>query len=92
MPRSARPPSDHERPGNHMLPRDAKYICSSAPMTRAAFQTALKDPLEATDFPQLGSYYRGKVRDNYSGKDGVRTIIVTDRTAGIAVDAAALRA
>jgi phosphoribosylaminoimidazole-succinocarboxamide synthase len=49
------------------------------PMTRAAFQTALKDPLEATDFPELGRYYRGKVRENYSGPDGVRTIIVTDR-------------
>ncbi len=48
-------------------------------MNRAAFQTALRDPLEATDFPELGTYYRGKVRDNYSGKDGVRTIIVSDR-------------
>jgi phosphoribosylaminoimidazole-succinocarboxamide synthase len=48
-------------------------------MTRAAFQKVLKQPLEATDFPELGAYYRGKVRDNYSGPDGVRTIIVTDR-------------
>ena len=48
-------------------------------MTRAAFQKALAHPLEATDFPELGTHYRGKVRDNYSGPDGVRTIIVTDR-------------
>lgn len=39
----------------------------------------MREPLEATNFPELGSYYRGKVRDNYSGSDGVRTIIVTDR-------------
>jgi phosphoribosylaminoimidazole-succinocarboxamide synthase len=48
-------------------------------MTRAAFQKALEHPLEATDFSQLGAYYRGKVRDNYTGPDGVRTIVVTDR-------------
>lgn len=34
--------------------------------------------LQATDFPNLGSKYEGKVRDNYS-KDGRRIIIVTDR-------------
>lgn len=48
-------------------------------MTRAVFQKALQHPLEATDFGQLGKLYRGKVRDNYSGPDGVRTIIVSDR-------------
>src|SRR5689334_5622870 len=48
-------------------------------MTRNAFEKALQYPLEGTDFPTLGKYYRGKVRDNYTGTDGVRTIIVTDR-------------
>ena len=47
-------------------------------MNRAAFQKALENPLEGTDFSQLGRPYKGKVRDNYSGPDGVRTIIVTD--------------
>jgi phosphoribosylaminoimidazole-succinocarboxamide synthase len=61
------------------LPTPGKSSICSALMTRAAFQKALQHPLEATDFSQLGSYYRGKVRDNYSGPDGVRTIIVTDR-------------
>jgi len=48
-------------------------------MLRAAFEKALEQPLEGTDFPQLGKPYKGKVRDNYSGPDGVRTIIVSDR-------------
>lgn len=48
-------------------------------MNRSAFETALRQPLESTDFPQLGKFYRGKVRDNYTSSDGVRTIIVTDR-------------
>jgi len=48
-------------------------------MTRAVFQKALQHPLESTDFTELGALYRGKVRDNYSGPDGVRTIIVSDR-------------
>ena len=48
-------------------------------MIRAAFQKALEQPLEGTDFPQLGKPYKGKVRDNYSAPDGVRTIIVSDR-------------
>lgn len=48
-------------------------------MNRDAFVTALKHPLDATDFPELGTFYRGKVRDNYTANDGVRTIIVSDR-------------
>jgi phosphoribosylaminoimidazole-succinocarboxamide synthase len=36
-------------------------------------------PLERTDFPALGEKYEGKVRDNYTSKDGKRTIVVTDR-------------
>jgi phosphoribosylaminoimidazole-succinocarboxamide synthase len=41
-------------------------------------RAALKTTLDASDFPELGSKYEGKVRDNYS-KDGTRWIIVTDR-------------
>ena len=48
-------------------------------MQREVFEQALKHPLEQTDFGTLGKLYRGKVRDNYSGADGVRTIIVSDR-------------
>lgn len=40
---------------------------------------ALKHPLERTDFPELGTKYEGKVRDNYSAPDGRRFIVVTDR-------------
>jgi phosphoribosylaminoimidazole-succinocarboxamide synthase len=35
--------------------------------------------LDATDFPTLGEKYEGKVRDNYTTKDGRRIIVVTDR-------------
>ena len=38
----------------------------------------LNNTLEETDFPGLGTKYRGKVRDNYV-KDGKRIIITTDR-------------
>ena len=38
----------------------------------------IKNTLDKTDFPSLGSKYEGKVRDNYS-KDGKRFIVVTDR-------------
>jgi phosphoribosylaminoimidazole-succinocarboxamide synthase len=48
-------------------------------MQREVFEQALKHPLEQTDFGSLGKLYRGKVRDNYSGADGVRTLIVSDR-------------
>lgn len=40
---------------------------------------ALKNPLEGSDFPQLGEKYTGKVRDNYTTKDGRRYIITSDR-------------
>jgi len=43
-----------------------------------SFRQALRHPLKATDFPQLGAKYEGKVRDNYTRGDE-RTIIVTDR-------------
>jgi phosphoribosylaminoimidazole-succinocarboxamide synthase len=48
-------------------------------MEREVFARALKQPLEHTDFSTLGTLYRGKVRDNYTGADGIRTIVVTDR-------------
>ena len=51
-------------------------------MTRLTEQTlrdALAHPLERTDFPKLGKKYEGKVRDNYSARDGRRFIVVTDR-------------
>jgi phosphoribosylaminoimidazole-succinocarboxamide synthase len=44
----------------------------------ASFRQALAHPLSQTNFSGLGSFYEGKVRDNYS-KDGRRTLIVTDR-------------
>jgi phosphoribosylaminoimidazole-succinocarboxamide synthase len=47
--------------------------------TEQLVRQALGTPLESTDFPELGSKYSGKVRDNYSGGDGRRTIVVTDR-------------
>ena len=39
----------------------------------------LNNTLAATDFAALGAKYEGKVRDNYSTKDGRRYIVVTDR-------------
>src|SRR3990172_7954820 len=35
--------------------------------------------LDHTDLDALGKKYEGKVRDNYSTKDGRRIIVVTDR-------------
>jgi phosphoribosylaminoimidazole-succinocarboxamide synthase len=41
---------------------------------------ALSQTLDATDFPELGAKYEGKVRDNYTdASKGVRYIVVTDR-------------
>jgi len=44
-----------------------------------ALKQALAHPLTATNFPQLGRKYEGKVRDNYTTADGRRFIVVTDR-------------
>jgi phosphoribosylaminoimidazole-succinocarboxamide synthase len=41
-------------------------------------RSQLTRTVDKVDFPTLGSHYEGKVRDNYT-KDGVRTIIVSDR-------------
>jgi phosphoribosylaminoimidazole-succinocarboxamide synthase len=35
--------------------------------------------LDETDFDAIGEKYEGKVRDNYSTKDGRRVLVVTDR-------------
>ncbi|HEY2405322.1 MAG TPA: phosphoribosylaminoimidazolesuccinocarboxamide synthase [Polyangiaceae bacterium] len=42
-------------------------------------QNALHSPLSKSDFPRLGKKYEGKVRDNYTTRDGRRVIVVTDR-------------
>jgi phosphoribosylaminoimidazole-succinocarboxamide synthase len=47
-----------------------------APTTLRA---ALPRCLDHTDFGALGTKYEGKVRDNYSTRDGRRYIVVTDR-------------
>jgi phosphoribosylaminoimidazole-succinocarboxamide synthase len=39
----------------------------------------LGNTLDRTDLDELGAKYEGKVRDNYSTKDGRRYIVVTDR-------------
>src|ERR1700722_10808177 len=45
----------------------------------ATLRAALPLCLDATDFPLLGAKYEGKVRDNYTTRDGRRFIVVTDR-------------
>ncbi len=45
----------------------------------AKLLAALSHCLERTDWPSLGARYEGKVRDNYSTRDGRRFIVVTDR-------------
>lgn len=45
---------------------------------RAQLADGLATTLEEASFPELGSLYRGKVRDNYT-HDGRRTIVVSDR-------------
>jgi phosphoribosylaminoimidazole-succinocarboxamide synthase len=48
-------------------------------VTADALRAALPLTLVRTDFTSLGTKYEGKVRDNYSTKDGRRFIVVTDR-------------
>lgn len=48
-------------------------------LTASDAKAALGRTLERTDFPALGRKYEGKVRDNYSGPEGKRFIVVTDR-------------
>jgi phosphoribosylaminoimidazole-succinocarboxamide synthase len=42
-------------------------------------RAGLAKTLSATDFPNLGTKYEGKVRDNYTTRTGDRFIVVTDR-------------
>jgi phosphoribosylaminoimidazole-succinocarboxamide synthase len=48
-------------------------------ITDSIVRQALASPLENTDLSELGIKYAGKVRDNYTGPDGRRFIVVTDR-------------
>ena len=45
----------------------------------ATLRAALPRCLDETDFTALGEKYEGKVRDNYTTRDGRRYIVVTDR-------------
>jgi phosphoribosylaminoimidazole-succinocarboxamide synthase len=45
----------------------------------AVLRAALPHCLAHTDFGRLGSKYEGKVRDNYTTRDGHRFVVVTDR-------------
>ncbi len=45
----------------------------------ATLRRGLELTLDHSDFDALGTKYEGKVRDNYSTKDGRRIIVVTDR-------------
>ncbi len=45
----------------------------------ATLRAALGQCLDHTAFPTLGVKYEGKVRDNYTTRDGRRFIVVTDR-------------
>jgi phosphoribosylaminoimidazole-succinocarboxamide synthase len=47
-------------------------------VSETTLRAQLGHTLDATDFPQLGEKYEGKVRDCYT-KDGRRTLIVSDR-------------
>ncbi|HMF33353.1 MAG TPA: phosphoribosylaminoimidazolesuccinocarboxamide synthase [Candidatus Lokiarchaeia archaeon] len=48
-------------------------------MDEALIRSQLNNTLVETDFPELGSLYRGKVRDNYTTASGLRIIIASDR-------------
>jgi phosphoribosylaminoimidazole-succinocarboxamide synthase len=48
-------------------------------LDQATLRAALPHSLDRTDFPSLGVKYEGKVRDNYTTRDGRRFIVVTDR-------------
>ena len=48
------------------------------PIDEQLLRAQLGKTLDATDFPELGAKYEGKVRDCYV-KDGKRVLIVTDR-------------
>src|SRR6476660_3531452 len=49
------------------------------PVSDETLRAALGRTLDRTDLDALGTKYEGKVRDNYSTRDGRRYIVVTDR-------------
>src|SRR5262245_31960791 len=49
------------------------------PVSDETLRAALGRTLDRTDLDALGAKYEGKVRDNYTTKDGRRYIVVTDR-------------
>jgi phosphoribosylaminoimidazole-succinocarboxamide synthase len=49
------------------------------PVSDETLRAALSRTLDRTDLDALGAKYEGKVRDNYTTKDGRRYIVVTDR-------------
>ncbi|HKQ71721.1 MAG TPA: phosphoribosylaminoimidazolesuccinocarboxamide synthase [Polyangiaceae bacterium] len=49
------------------------------PLPEKTLRDALDKTLDTTDLDALGVKYEGKVRDNYSTRDGRRYIVVTDR-------------
>jgi phosphoribosylaminoimidazole-succinocarboxamide synthase len=51
---------------------------TNTPIDDQLLRAQLDKTLDATEFPELGEKYEGKVRDCYV-KDGRRTLIVTDR-------------
>jgi phosphoribosylaminoimidazole-succinocarboxamide synthase len=50
----------------------------SHPVDEQILRAQLAKTLAATDFPELGEKYEGKVRDSYV-RDGKRTLVATDR-------------
>ena len=48
-------------------------------VTAEIVREALRHPLVETNFPELGTSYVGKVRDNYSDGKGRRYLVTTDR-------------
>lgn len=48
-------------------------------LAEETLRLALGRTLERTSFPWLGARYEGKVRDNYTTRDGRRYLVVTDR-------------
>ena len=48
-------------------------------VTTETLRQGLELTLDETDFDAVGAKYEGKVRDNYSTKDGRRILVVTDR-------------
>ncbi len=49
------------------------------PLPDETLRNALARTLDRTDLDALGTKYEGKVRDNYTTRDGRRFIVVTDR-------------